>query len=129
VSTGAYHCASPVQRLFSMFPNGWPGTGLLLLRIASGALLIRQGLIGPHSIVIEPLEAIAGILLIAGLWTPVAGIVVVVCQLWTAITVPDDLQSAVLIAAISAALAMLGPGSTSLDNLLFGRRRFDVQKP
>ncbi len=98
---------SPVQRLFSMFPNGWPGTGLLLLRIASGALLIWQGVIGPHSIVIQPLAAVAGALLIAGLWTPVAGVAVVVCQFLTVITVQDDLRSAILLATIGAALAML----------------------
>jgi putative oxidoreductase len=117
-----------VQRLFSMFPNGWPGTGLLLLRIASGALLIRQGVIGPHSIVIQPLGAVAGALLIAGLWTPVAGVAMVVCQALTVITVPDDPRSAVLLAAIGAALAMLGPGSRSLDNHFFGRKRFDIPK-
>jgi putative oxidoreductase len=111
-----------------MFPNGWPGTGLLLLRIASGALLIRQGVIGPHSIVIQPLAAVSGALLIAGLWTPVAGVAVVVCQTLTVITVLDDLRGAVLLATIGAALAMLGPGSTSLDNHFFGRKRFDVPK-
>jgi hypothetical protein len=31
----------PVQRLFSMFPNSWPGAGLLLLRLVSGGLLIN----------------------------------------------------------------------------------------
>ena len=115
-----------MQRLFSMFPNGWPGTGLLLLRIASGAVLVHQCVIGPHSIGIQPLEAVAGTLLIAGLWTPVAGAIVLVCQSWTAVTMPDEMQSAVLLATIGAALAMLGPGSASLDNLWFGRKRFDV---
>lgn len=115
-----------MQRLFSMFPNSWPGTGLLLLRIASGATLIRQALVGPPAIALHPLEALAGALLIAGLWTPVAGSVVVVCQLWTVLAALDDVRSAVLLATIGAALAMLGPGSTSLDNQFFGRKRFDV---
>jgi hypothetical protein len=57
------------------------------------------------------------------------GVVVVVCRSWTAITVPDDMRSAVLLATIGAALAILGPGAMSLDNLLFGRKRFAVQKP
>jgi uncharacterized membrane protein YphA (DoxX/SURF4 family) len=111
-----------------MFPNGWPGTGLLLLRIASGALLVRQGVVGPHSIVIQPLAAVAGALLIAGLWTPVAGVAVVICQFLTVITAPEDLRSAILLATIGAALAMLGPGSRSLDNHFFGRKRFDIPK-
>jgi len=33
-----------------------------------------------------------------------------------------------LLAAIGAALAMLGPGSRSLDNHFFGRKRFDIPK-
>jgi hypothetical protein len=33
-----------------------------------------------------------------------------------------------LLATIGTALAMLGPGSTSLDNHFFGRKRFDVPK-
>jgi len=111
-----------------MFPNGWPGTGLLLLRAASGALLIRQGLIGPRSILIQLLEVLAGTLLIGGLWTPIAGVVVIVCQSWAAITTADDPRSAVLLATIGAALAMLGPGSASLDNHFFGRKRFDAPK-
>lgn len=118
-----------MQRLFSMFPNGWPGTALLLLRIVSGVLLIRRGSIDPHSIVMQSLDAIAGALLIAGLWTPVAGALVVVYQSWAAITAPGDPSSAVLLATIGAALAMLGPGSTSLDNQLFGRKRFSTPKP
>jgi hypothetical protein len=70
-----------------MFPNGWPGTGLLLLRLVSGALLIHQGLIAPAWVAIQPVAALAGGFLIASFWTPVA-----------------------------------------VDNLFFGRRRFDVLK-
>ena len=32
-----------VQRLFSSFPRGWPGLGLLLLRVAVGFSLVVQG--------------------------------------------------------------------------------------
>jgi uncharacterized membrane protein YphA (DoxX/SURF4 family) len=110
-----------------MFPNGWPGTGLLLLRIASGAFLIGQGLTVPSSIV-QPVEVLAGAFLIVGLWTPVAGAVVAIGQTCAAIMVPDDSHSAVLLAIIGAALAMLGPGATSLDNQLFGRKRLAMPK-
>ena len=117
-----------MQRLFSMFPNGWPGIGLLLLRTASGVLLIRQGVIGPHSIVNQPLSAVAGALLLAGLWTPVAGAAVVVGQGVAVITEPHHLESALLLATIGAALALLGPGSKSLDNHFFGRKRFETPR-
>jgi uncharacterized membrane protein YphA (DoxX/SURF4 family) len=88
--------------------------------------MVCQGALRPQSIMLQPLEALAGGLLIVGLWTPVAGVTVVVCELWTAITTRNNMASAVLLAAIGAALAMLGPGSTSLDNRFFGRKRFDL---
>src|SRR5258708_19978833 len=34
-----------LQRLFSMFPNGWPGAALLLLRLVAGILLIYDGVV------------------------------------------------------------------------------------
>src|SRR6202047_4404821 len=46
-----FDCAAPsltlslrpsLQRLFSMFPNGWPGRGLLLLRLGAVAQAIRR---------------------------------------------------------------------------------------
>jgi putative oxidoreductase len=112
-----------------MFPNGWPGTGLLLLRLVSGALLIHQGLIAPRSVPVQPVAALAGAFLIAGLWIPVVGVVVLACELWIALTVADDLRTSALVGTIGIALAMLGPGSTSLDNLFYGRKRFDITKP
>jgi putative oxidoreductase len=111
-----------------MFPNGWPGTGLLLLRLVSGALLIHQGLIATPWVAIQPVAALAGALLIVGFWTPVAGVVVLACELWIALAVADELRTSALLGTIGIALAMLGPGSTSLDNLFFGRKRFDVLK-
>jgi putative oxidoreductase len=117
-----------VQRLFSMFPNGWPGAGLLLLRLVSGAFLIHQGLIAPRAVLIQPVAAVAGVFLIAGLWLPIAGVVVICCELWIALAVADELRTSALLGTIGIALAMLGPGSTSLDNLFYGRKRFDIPR-
>jgi putative oxidoreductase len=115
-----------VQRLFSMFPDGWPGIGLLLLRLVSGAVLIQQGLIAPRSVPIQPVAALAGAFLTAGLWTPVAGALVIACELWIALAGADEFRTSALVGTIGVALAMLGPGSTSLDNLIYGRKRFDI---
>jgi putative oxidoreductase len=121
-----------VQRLFSMFPNGWPGRGLLLLRLVLGSVLMEQGLSGVHSapfltVAVQLAAALAGIFLALGLWTPAAGVVVLACEFWMAITTSADLQQRALLSSIAAALAMLGPGAVSLDNLLFGRKRMHVR--
>lgn len=114
-----------MQRLFSMFPNGWPGTGLLLMRMVSGVVLIREGILRPHALV-QPFQALAGVLLMLGLGTPAAGVLATICGLWAALGGSDDVQTALLLATIGAALAMLGPGARSLDNHFFGRKRLDV---
>src|SRR5215472_2934233 len=77
-----------VQRLFSIFPDGWPGRGLLLLRSVAGIFLISDGvteMLGPSQwpgIVRPLLEIAAGTLFVAGLWTPMTGALVVIAELW-----------------------------------------------
>jgi len=59
-----------VQRLFSTFADGWPGAGLLLLRLLTGAALINLGIgsirEGPPSltIVLQTVGIAAGIVLL-----------------------------------------------------------------
>src|SRR5271166_6096905 len=77
-----------LQRLFSTFPNSWPGFGLLLLRLGLGIALIYAGvnsLFAPGTLITiarDLIEAAGGILLLAGLWTPLAGALVAVDELW-----------------------------------------------
>ena len=47
----------------------------------SGTLLIHQGLIASPCVAIQPVAALAGAFLIVGFWTPVAGVVVLACEL------------------------------------------------
>ena len=123
-----------VQRLFSMFPNGWPGRGLLLLRIISGILLINDGITellgGPQWLdIMRPfLETTAGLLFLLGLWTPVTGVLVVVVEFWSMLSRMGDLRNCVVLATFGAALAMLGPGVRSIDARLFGRKRIDIRE-
>jgi uncharacterized membrane protein YphA (DoxX/SURF4 family) len=65
----------------------------------------------------------AGLLLCAGLWTPIAGGVVSVFALWSTFSPTRDCWALILLAAVGAALAMLGPGAWSVDARLFGRKR------
>lgn len=115
-----------------MFPDGWPGSGLLLLRLVAGLLLLHDGISGlaatPHQawVQLQVIAACAGILLLAGLWTPIAGVLVTVTELGTAFTGADHLRSTILLATVGIALAILGPGALSIDARLFGRKRLDI---
>jgi hypothetical protein len=120
-----------LRRLFSTFAHGTPGAGLLLIRLAAGiALVVRAATTFPGEIAIEAailhvLAAGAGILLLAGLWTPIAGTVVTLIELWSILSQAGDPSIHILLGADGAALALLGPGAWSLDAHLFGWKRID----
>jgi putative oxidoreductase len=115
-----------------MFPNGWPGIGLLLLRFVAGILLVHDGILALlkspqlEIIAVQTTAIGAGMLLLAGLWTPMAGVLVVIVELWEALSRADSLRSSIVLAGLGAALAMLGPGIRSVDARLFGRKRIDI---
>lgn len=121
-----------MQRLYSMFPNGWPGRGLLLLRLVVGCLLIHDGIValmGPperESIALQIIAAIAAIFLLIGLWTPLACTLVTLTELGIVLRGTDQLRSVILLAAIAIAITILGPGAQSIDAILFGRKRLDL---
>ena len=62
----------------------------------------------------------AGILLIAGLWTPIAGVSVALTEVWKMLMLPGDKWLWLMLGTAAAALAMLGPGLWSVDARLFG---------
>jgi uncharacterized membrane protein YphA (DoxX/SURF4 family) len=131
-------------RTFSTFPDGWPGAGLLLLRLAIGALLAVQGMayLADWSALLIPAMLLAlltltsGVLLIVGCLTLHAALVATiacVCDVfsWLPHLGPDmfgSRLSCVLVAAIAAALICLGPGAFSLDAVIFGRREIVIPK-
>jgi uncharacterized membrane protein YphA (DoxX/SURF4 family) len=69
--------------------------------------------------------ATAGILLLAGLWTPVIGILVAALETWIAIVFAANPLVHIMVATLGATLAMIGPGAWSLDARLFGRKRIE----
>jgi putative oxidoreductase len=120
-----------VRRLFSTFARGWPGTGLLVLRLVGGTAFVGRAVATLHSglltLLPDGLLAIAaGLCLLAGLWTPIAGSLVAAIGIWFAFTHADPLAS-VLLATIGAGLALTGPGAWSIDARLFGWKRIDVR--
>jgi len=118
-----------VQRLFSTFPGGLPGAGLLLLRAAVAIPLVYMGLLTLASsspAVVEVVSAGAAILLLIGLWTPLAGAVMTAAELGLAALHPAEPWMYIHFATMGAALAMLGPGGCSVDARLFGRKQIRI---
>ena len=117
-----------VQRLFSTFPNSWPGMGLLILRVAAGfslaAVVHGSGDFGTTAnLPVRCLVDTVVVLLWIGLWTPIAALAVTAIQIAImGLAQRFDASSAVA-AALGLALAMLGPGAWSLDAQVFGRKR------
>jgi len=121
-----------VRRLFSTFARGWPGVGLLVLRLVSGISLIWRAVEklngAPCPVQLTVLNVLAvglGLLLLAGLCTPLAGTLVAGIQVCGIFWKVADPWSLVFVGTIGAALAMLGPGSWSVDARLYGWKRID----
>jgi putative oxidoreductase len=76
------------------------------------------------------LAVAGGLLLLVGLWTPIAGTAVAIDELWSAYSThfarKDELWLQVVLAVLAAGVALLGPGAWSLDARLFGRKRFQM---
>lgn len=115
-----------------MFPGGWPGAGLLLLRVAAALPLLIGGKsafwgIAHGGLYARIIEIGVGSLLLAGLWTPIVGTLQAVIELWIVFSSGEAAVVHLLLAALGVSLAMLGPGAWSVDARLFGRKRIDIR--
>ena len=126
-----------MQRLFTSFPGGPPGAGLLLLRSTLGiAGVLEAGLLLKHDgrLALTAAAIVSGaaaVLLVLGFLTPAASLSLGLSSaaLWlagdTAAVWPKGVITLQL-AGSSAAMALLGPGAFSIDARLFGRREIVV---
>jgi uncharacterized membrane protein YphA (DoxX/SURF4 family) len=123
-----------VQRLFSSFADGWPGAGLLLLRVLAGSGLLYGGIGSAWSAfdtaqMVPPVLAAAfGAMLVVGLFTPFAGIMAAAVEVWIAFSHPGYRWPQIGLAGLSLSLAMIGPGAWSIDARLFGRKQIDLSE-
>ncbi len=123
-----------MQRLFSTFAEGWPGAGLLLQRVVTSAILLYFG----ASHVLEAarlapslpylIAAIAGVFLLLGLWTPLAGITIAIVGVWVFFACSAHSLTAILVAVLGATVAMIGPGMWSIDARLYGRKHLQAPR-
>jgi len=125
-----------LHRLFSAFPAGFPGIGLLLLRVVVGATLVGHGvlcLVSSERVTLLVLVSFAvlslsGVCLLIGFLTPILSLLACLENLgiafsWFPLQLLSPFESKLALApviAISAAIALLGPGAFSLDARLFG---------
>lgn len=84
------------------------------------AVAIPTGAIGAPRVI----GALAGLLLIAGFWTPVAGVLVAGAEGWVALSSPAHAGIPAGLAVLGLTLALIGPGEWSIDARLYGRKHF-----
>jgi uncharacterized membrane protein YphA (DoxX/SURF4 family) len=125
-----------------MFPDRWPGAGLLLLRLAAGAILITQGIaclgderdLGLLVLTVISVMSLLGLLLLMGFLTrfvAIASVLVALGCIFSLLPISRvgplvTPTTAALVVVIAIAITCLGPGALSLDARLFGRREIII---
>lgn len=130
--------------MFSTFPDGIPGLGLLILRSALGGALALRAFACLHNrhdwnpaiVTVILLMVLSALVIIVGYRTRVAAVAAAVaivvgmisCAGGPGLQILDTRTTEVFAIVIAAAVACLGPGVFSLDSCLFGRREIVIPK-
>jgi uncharacterized membrane protein YphA (DoxX/SURF4 family) len=129
-------------KLFTSFPDGWPGCGLLLLRLTVAfssfgkvaSLIAAPGTQSIGSWSVGLLGVLIGTALLLGILTPVAGALAALsnlcnCVFWVVASgagVRGNVVITVYLIIMSIVVVFLGPGAFSLDAYLFGPREIVI---
>lgn len=127
--------------MFSTFPDGWPGFGLLLLRGAAGGVLGVRCILyfgarhDPQFAIIAALSItfLSAVFLLLGFRTRAAATIVSISSIGSIFWLSEyrlleSALSAALISIIAVAVICLGPGAFSLDSRFFGRREIIIPR-
>jgi uncharacterized membrane protein YphA (DoxX/SURF4 family) len=128
--------------MFPTFPGGWPGVGLLLLRVAVVVTVLAQCIayavdwhhLGLVTAAVGFLAIASSVSLLIGYLTPFSAVLVALTSLGTALSwfpapnpnLFDTKLATALATVIAVAIICLGPGAFSLDGRLFGRREITI---
>ena len=121
-----------MRRLFFTFAGGAPGIGLLIMRVVAGVGLSTDAattvfaIASSEHIVVRILSIGLAILLFLGLWTPLAGALLVLEALWQILTHAGEPWPWLMLGTLGGALGLIGPGAWSLDARLFGWKRLKI---
>ena len=122
-----------MHRVSSTFADRIPSHGLLILRVIVATTLMarcvqqeRNGVslqtLAPHVI-----AAAAGLYVLFGLWSSVAGVILAISESLIAFSQAHDPWASVLLVSFGIALALLGPGSWSVDARRSGWKRIEIR--
>ena len=120
-----------MQRCFTMFPDRWPGVGLVILRLTLAGTLLQEVAHQwsvhwpPFSAALFGIEMGCGGFLLFGLWTPIVAGLITLTE--AALFANTYACPHLLAASLGLIVLMLGPGAWSIDSRLFGRRRIHIE--
>lgn len=127
-----------LQRLFSSFPEGFLGLGLLILRLTvAGTILFLHFFFFFDLIkstfrgwIIGALSVVFSATMISGFFTPVVSALISIGGILFLILSPRGMDSSfvVYLIILSFVILLLGPGAYSVDARLFGRREIILSK-
>ena len=131
-----------LQRLYSTFPGGLPGSALVLMRAVVGATASAQGMMYLSNGGNRTFEGLftslalagCGACLAIGFLTPAVTLSIAIISFANALSwlplvagnLVDGKLASIEMIVMAVALALLGPGAYSLDAILFGRHEIVI---